>query len=175
MTTHPHTNSLAMADSHPPAISTLIKEGLVAGMIGAATIAIWFLVLDAIQGRPLYTPTVLSTALFQWGAELASPERLLVSFEMVVLYTWVHGLVFAVIGGVAAWLLSLAERIPDLGFGILLLFVVFEFGFLVASMVFAEPVLHALAWPAVLIGNLLAATAMGVYFWHRHPYLTIRP
>ena len=32
---------------------------------GAATIAIWFAVLDVVSGRPLYTPTVLGTALFR--------------------------------------------------------------------------------------------------------------
>jgi hypothetical protein len=36
-------------------------------------------------------------------------------------------------------------------------------------------VLRALAWPAVLLGNLLAAAAMVGYFWRRHPNLTIRP
>ena len=94
---------------------------------------------------------------------------------MVVLYTWVHGLVFCVIGGIAARLLSVAERRPNAGFGILLLFVVFEFGFLVLTLLFAEPVLHALTWLAILVGNLLAAAAMGAYFWRRHPDLQISP
>ncbi len=94
---------------------------------------------------------------------------------MVLLYTWVHALVFWVIGGIAARLLAVAERQPNAGFGILLLFVVFEFGFLVLTLLFAEPVLHALTWPAVLVGNLLAALAMGVYFWRRHPDLRIFP
>jgi len=57
----------------------------------------------------------------------------------------------------------LAEHNPNLGFGVLLLFVLFEGGFLSAAMLFAEPVLHALAWQSVLIGNLLAALAMGGY------------
>jgi hypothetical protein len=42
-------------------------------------------------------------------------------------------------------------------------------------MVFAEPVLHALAWPAVLVANMLAATAMGGYFWVRHRNLSVSP
>ena len=54
--------------------SRIYDEGIVAGLLGAATIAIWFLILDMIQGRPLYTPTVLGTALFRGGAGLASPE-----------------------------------------------------------------------------------------------------
>jgi hypothetical protein len=95
--------------------------------------------------------------------------------KLVVFYTWVHGLVFCVVGGLAAKLLSIAERDVNFGFGILLLFVIFEFGFVAAAMVFAEPILRTLAWPAVLVGNLLAATAMAVYFWRHHPKLMIAP
>jgi hypothetical protein len=150
-------------------------EGIVAGLLGAATVAIWFLALDVVVGRPLHTPTILGTALFRGGQGLESPETVPVSLEMVVLYTWVHALVFCVIGGVAARLLAVAERQPNAGFGILLLFVVLAFGFLVVALIFAEPILHALTWPAILGGDLLAAVAMGVYFWRRHPDLEIFP
>jgi hypothetical protein len=153
----------------------LSQEGLVAGLLGAATIALWFLLLDALRGRPLLTPSLLGTAIFGGGAGLDAPASLTVSMEMVVLYTWVHALVFAVVGGVAARLLAIAERRPHVGFGILLLFVVFEFGFLLAAMLFAEPVLRVLTWPAVLAGNLVAAVVMGAYLWRRHPGLTIWP
>jgi hypothetical protein len=150
-------------------------EGIIAGVLGAAVIAIWFLILDTAAGRPLHTPTILGTAIFRSGQGLASPETMPVSIEMVVLYTWVHALVFSVIGGIAAKLLAVAERQPNAGFGILLAFVAFEFGFLVVTLLFAEPVLRTLTWPAVLGGNLLAALAMGAYFWRRHPTLQIFP
>ncbi|MFQ5658675.1 MAG: hypothetical protein ACE5G5_14125 [Candidatus Methylomirabilales bacterium] len=156
-------------------ISMVYQEGIIAGVIGAGTVALWVLVVDTLAGRPLYTPTVLGTALFQGTAGLGTPGPPPVSWEMVMMYTWVHGLVFCVIGGLAARLLAMAEKDPNLGFGILLLFVVFEYGFIAAAMLFAEPILHTLAWEAILIGNLLAAAAMGGYFRHRHPYLTIRP
>ncbi len=165
----------AMTGSRSPAISRTYEEGLVAGLIGAATVAAWFLVLDTIEGRPLYTPTVLGTALFYHGAGLSAPQTIEVSLERALMFTWVHVLAFAVIGGVAAWLLELAGRDPNYGFGILLLFVIFMFGFLAAAMIFAEPVLHALAWPAILVGNVLAAAAMAAYFWRRHPDLRIFP
>ena len=35
----------------------------------------------------------------------------------------------------------------------LLLFVILEVGFVATALVFAEPVLHELAWPAVLVGT----------------------
>jgi hypothetical protein len=155
--------------------SKIYEEGIVAGLIGAATIAIWFLILDTVAGRPLYTPTVLGTALFRGGSGLTAPESLRPSFELVLWFSWVHVLVFVVIGGAAAGLLRLAERDPNFGFGILFFLVVFMFGFIGGSLVFAEEVFHALAWPTILIGNLLAAGAMAWYFWRRHPHLTIWP
>ena len=72
----------------------IYQEGLVAGLIGAATVALWFLILDTVNGRPLSTPTLLGTALFRRGAALAAPETLPVSLEMVAMFTWVHALVF---------------------------------------------------------------------------------
>jgi hypothetical protein len=156
-------------------VSRLYQEGMIAGVIGAATVALWFLLLDTVAGRPFYTPTVLGTALFQRGAGLASPETLPASMQMVWMFTWVHGLTFAALGGVASRLLGVAERNPSFGFGVLLLFVVFQFGFVAAAGLLATPVLHVLAWPGILAANLLAATAMSIYFWRRHPSLVVKP
>jgi len=165
----------AMRDQHSSGASRLYLEGIVAGVIGAATIAIWFLILDTIYTRALYTPTVLGTALFRHGEGLASPENLPISLEMTWLYTWVHGLAFCVIGVIASRLLVLAEHNPNVGFGILLFFVLFEFGFVAIATVFSETVLLALTWPSILVGNLLAAASMAAYFWHRHAKLTVSP
>ncbi len=166
------TGATASASPEPRTVS-LYQEGMIAGLIGAATVALWFLLVDAAAGRPLYTPTVLGSALFRRGA--APLAEVLPDLEMVGMFTWVHGLVFLAIGGVVAWLLAYVERHPSAGFGILMLFVFFEFGFVAAAMVFAEPVLHALAWPAVLVANMLAAAAMGGYFWVRHRNLSVSP
>jgi hypothetical protein len=159
-----------------PAIPDIHQQGIVAGVFGAATVALWFFLVDVVSGRPFfYTPNVLGTALFRGGAGLDQPQVLAVSFEMVLVYTWVHGLIFCAIGGLAAKLLALAERDVHAGFGVLLLFVIFEFGFVGGASIFAEPILHALAWPTVLVGNLLAAAVMTAYFWRWHPDLRIDP
>ena len=167
----------ARAESRIPDRAEPYLDGIVAGTIGAATIALWFLILDTIKGRPLYTPSVLGSVLFKPGVPLPSPESVPASFELVLVYTWVHWLVFCVIGGAASLLLGAAERRPDAGFGILLLFVIFEFGFLVGAMLFAEAILRAIAWQEILLGNLLAAAGMGAFLWHRHPQVMkiIRP
>ncbi len=169
------TTSAPSVTTSSPTISNIYVEGIVAGVIGAATIAVWFFILDIFSGRPFYTPTVLGTALFLHGIGLDQPQTLPISLEMVLLYTWVHGLAFCVIGGLAAKLLALAEGNLNVGFGILLFFVIFEFGFVATAFIFAEPILQVLAWPTVLVGNLLAAVAMATYFWRRHPNMIIRP
>ena len=164
---------VAGSDSSPAA--AVYAEGLLAGVVGATTIAAWFLILDSLRGQPFLTPTVLGTALFRGGAGLESPATLPVDFEMVLSFTWVHVLAFLLVGVAGARLLALAERDPNFGFGIVLLFVVFEFGFVIAGMFFAEDVLASLSWPAILVGNLLAAAAMAVYFRRHHPNLLINP
>jgi hypothetical protein len=69
----------------------------------------------------------------------------------------------------------MAERDPNIAFGVVLLFVFFESAYLAAAMFFAQPLLHAVAWPTVVVGNLLAAVAMAMVLWHRHPTLRIWP
>jgi hypothetical protein len=81
-------------------------------------------------------------------------------------------LVFVVLGGIAAHLLLSTGKNPNLVF-CLLLFVILEFGFVGTAFVFAEPVLEQLAWPAILLGNFLAAAAMACYFRLRQPNLTV--
>jgi len=151
------------------------QDGIIAGVLAAGAVALWFLIFDSARGRPLYTPSVLGTALFGRGTSLVSLEGTPVSLEMVLMFTWVHGLVFAALGGIAAWLLDVAERSPDVGFGILLLFVIFEACFTVAAYLIAAPIIQALTWPAVLVANLLAAAVMAGYLWWRHPSLQVEP
>jgi len=153
----------------------LLADGTIAGLIGAATIALWFLVVDTLRGRPLYTPSLLGTALFRGRDALTSPETHSISPLMVLLFTLAHGLAFVVIGQVAARLVRLAEKNANYGFGIILFLVFFLSGFFFVSMVFAAELLRALTWPAVLAGNLLAVAAMTVYIGRRHPGFRMLP
>jgi hypothetical protein len=165
----------AVLEQHSDRPIGVYTEGIVAGLTAAATIALWFLALDTIKGRPFYTPTVLGTALFRGGAGPGTSQLFTPNFEIVLGFTWVHALVFVLIGIAASRLLDMVEVNPNLGFGVVLLFVFFEFGFLLASMVLAEPILSALTWSEVVVGNLLAAAAMAIVFRRRHPRMVIQP
>jgi hypothetical protein len=103
------------------------------------------------------------------------PAPVAISLGVVGACTGICWLAFALIGSLASRLLSLAEHNPNLGFGVLLFFVLFAGGFLGGAMMFAEPVLHTFAWQSVFVGNLFAAIALGGYLGYRHPHMVIYP
>lgn len=138
-------------------------DGAVAGLIGAAIVAVWFLFMDAVTRLPLYTPTVLGEGLFLREQGLTSNAGEQVSLKLTLMYSGVHGLVFMVLGVIAAYLLLLPKRKLHFGITLLALFVVLELGFVSTAFVLAKPVLDELAWPIVLIGNFLAAAGMACY------------
>ena len=169
------TTTVSAPITRPYDSTRVYQDGIIAGVLGALAVALWFLIFDSARGRPFYTPSILGTALFGRGASLAPREATPISMDMVLMFTWVHGLVFAALGGIAAWLLAVAERSPHVGFGIVLLFVIFEACFTMAAYLLAAPILHALTWPAVVVANLLAAAVMACYLWWRHPALYVEP
>jgi len=169
------TTTISTPTVRPYDSTRVYQDGIVAGVLAAVAVALWFLIFDTIRGQPLYTPNLLGTALFGRGASLEPLEATPIAGNMVLMFTWVHGLAFAALGGIAARLLAVAERFPQLGFGIILLFVIFEACFTMAAYLIAAPVLHALTWPAVVIANLLAAAVMAAYLWWRHPALRVEP
>jgi hypothetical protein len=150
----------------------LYQEGIIAGVLAAGVVAIWFLIVDSLAGRPFYTPAVLGTALFGRGAGL---EQVTVTAGIVAMFTWVHGLAFATIGGVAARLLLVVERHPSVGFGIVLFFVFIQAGFTTAVALVAPAIFSVLGWASIFVANLLAAATMVAYLRHRHPHVNVRP
>ena len=57
-------------------------DGIIAGLIGAAIVAIWFLFMDTVTRLPLYTPTVLGEGLFLKEQGLDSNAGELVSLKL---------------------------------------------------------------------------------------------
>lgn len=147
----------------------IVREGVQAGLLGAAVVALWFLVIDMVVGRPLYTPAALGSAML-YGA--AAADAVLVSPATVLGYTVYHLAAFTFVGIIASALITQAVRFPPLFFGLILLFVVFEtFVILLVAMLGAW-LMQALAWWAILVGNILAAIAMGVFLRRQHPEIS---
>ncbi|NIQ57926.1 MAG: hypothetical protein GWN71_32480 [Gammaproteobacteria bacterium] len=147
----------------------VLTEGLVAGLIGFVVVALFFVVLNLAQGRsPFYTAALLGATLF-YGLE--DPADLVVWAGPVLAYNGVHLLVFLVLGVVAAWLASEAERGPQFWYLALSLFILLVFHMYGAVLWFADVLRGALPWWAVGGASLGAGIAMIAYLWRAHPRL----
>ncbi len=145
-----------------------LREGLVAGVIGAVAVAAWFFVVDLGMGRLLYTPGALGSALLM-GVD--SPEAVQVTAGTVLGYTGLHFAGFMVMGLVFAALVTRAEESPPLLMGMALLFVTFETLLLGLLAILAAWLLEVVPWWSIALSNLVAAAAMVVYLWQAHPAL----
>src|ERR671915_70229 len=148
----------------------LLHDGVIAGLIGAAVIAVWFFIVDTASGRPFFTPSTLGHGLLDvLGKQPARDDSMLIH---VLAYTVFHFTAFMVVGLAASLIVFLAQREPSILFGFLVLFVAFEVGFYgLVGLLHQATALREFAWYQVLIGNLLAAGAMGFYFWRTHKEL----
>lgn len=151
--------------------SATLREGVIVGLIGAAVVAGWFLVLDLVIGRLLFTPGALGSALFL-GA--GGPDEVRITAGTVLGYTFVHLAVFLLAGTIFAALVGQAEKQTAVLMGVMLFFVA-TLTFAVGAMaILASWVLAELTWWGIAMGNLLAAAAMAAFLWMRHPRLARR-
>jgi hypothetical protein len=164
--------------NHRPLVQTLggrwtavFREGAVAGLLGGAVVAVWFLVYDMVSGRPLRTPALLGAAMFEG---LRDPRALDVRLDVVLGYTVLHFAVFAAFGLLVSVLFTAAEREPRVLLGLFILFWCFELFFLGFVLVLEEALVGALLWWNIATANLLAALSMLVYFFLRHRSLGAR-
>ena len=78
------------AAAAPRSVTTqVLEDGFFAGVIGAGLVAAWYLVLDLLGQRPLYTPSMLGAVLFRGATDPtiryavpgATAERLVYALE----------------------------------------------------------------------------------------------
>jgi len=149
-------------------VKRVTRDGFVAGLIGAGGVALWFLIVDTIGGHPFYTPSLLGSALF-WG--LRDPALVKITYATVIGYSMIHVLAFWLVGTIAASLAIMVDNFPSTLFLIVVFFVIFEVGFYLLLFIVAQPLLGALAFSNVAVGNALAAGGMGYYLWKIHPHI----
>jgi hypothetical protein len=145
----------------------ITENGVLAGTIGASTVAVWFLILDLLtRGLPFYTPSLLGSILF---ARLTPDEVTGLNGAAIFAYTGLHGILFLCAGAALAWMFSQFERNPQVGLVLLLLFVTFE-AILWGVGVSMIPALAGAvgAW-AILVANVTSAAAMFAFLLRRHP------
>ena len=143
-------------------------KGLVTGLIGAGVVALWFLVLDILRGRPFYTPAALGSLVFL-GA--TTPAGVQVGVAVIAAYTLLHLALFAAVGIALEWSAGRIERVPGMWLMALLVFIILEGLFIGTASSLSDWVLGNLGHWAIGIANLVAVAAMGSWVWASHPLL----
>ncbi len=142
-----------------------LKEAVSVGLLGGATVALWFFVVDLVSGAPLRTPGILGSAVF---LGISTPAEAVINTRTVGLFSLLHGAVFFLVGIGATILVRAADRTPSVLALIIQLTVVLQALFVGGVAIIAQSLLGAIAWWAVLGGNLLASLLMGslLLYWH---------
>lgn len=147
---------------------TLVRDGVVAGTIGATAVAVWFLGIDMVYAHAFATPAALGRGLLR----VFGPPGMEGTATFVIAYTIFHYLAFIGAGLLISVIVYWAQSAPTVLAGAMMLFVAFEIGFYGLSSALQEsPFLGALGWAQVATGNLIAALVMGTYMWRTHPEL----
>ena len=139
--------------------AAFLRQGAFAGLFGAALLAAWFLYIDVLRGEPLFTPTLLASALLGWGV----PPESHASLGLALLYTLVHGVVFVGIGVGTAYLVHRHAIVRHRGLLILLVFAVLCLGFFAFAANVSALGPETIAIRDALVGNAIAALAIGAY------------
>lgn len=143
-----------------------VREGIIAGVLGATAVAVWFLAVDLMAGRPFFTPALLGRGLIG----ILGPGHVDTTLTVVAFYTVFHYVAFAVMGIVVTAIIHLSARHPPVLGGFFMLFVAFESGFYGLTYVLSlRTPLHDIAWYQIGMANLLASSLMLGFLWRRHP------
>lgn len=134
----------------------VLVHGVTAGLLAATALVLWFLVIDLIAGRTLYTPAFLAGALL-------GIEQVEIGFALVVGYTLLHYAFFLGFGAAIAWMLNKVGAMASLLLGLVLGVLLFDLMFYTSVLVTGVNVVQALGWPNVLAGNVLAGIALMGY------------
>jgi hypothetical protein len=133
-----------------------VAHGVIAGAVAATVLALWFLVIDAVQGAPLHTPAFLASVLF-------GLERVDFGIGLIAAYTALHYAVFLIVGATAGWLFDRTGTPPLLLVGLVIGILLFDLMFYVGTAVTGIQIVRALGWPEVLAGSLLAGMSLVLY------------
>ena len=144
------------------------REGVITGFIGATAIAVWFLIVDTIGGRPFYTPIFLGKGVVSVLGKNMMGDT---AFTQVLGYTVFHYAAFFIVGIVLTVIVHQAERTPGILAGLLVAFVMMTLGFYMIAAAFSQSALGSMSWVQIFIANLLASSLMLWYLWRKHPKL----
>jgi hypothetical protein len=144
----------------------LIFDSIYSGAVGGTAVALFFLVVDLLDGRPLFTPLMMGNAIL-YGAAVGDVAE--VKFDPIAYFSLAHMAAFVGLGAAVTWLVhevELHSKHPVLV--LFLLFVVIEVAFSLVAPLAIPGVIRELGIARVITANLLAAGSMAIYFVLRH-------
>lgn len=145
------------------------REGVVTGLIGAAIVAIFYLVFDlVVRGQALLTPSILGQVLV---LRESTPIVDAPVMSAVAIYTVAHLIAFTAFGLFLTGMVRRSESSTLARYGVVQLLVAFVVFFYGVLSVASEITRGMFPLWSVLAANFLAAGAMGYYLWRRHPLL----
>jgi hypothetical protein len=147
---------------------SVVREGVIVGLLGAVIDAAWLLLYDVAAAQPLHTPSALGRVFF---AGDVNPGARDISPEAILGFTVIHLVTFLVGGIGLTGIVHVVNRNPAFRMGLWIGLVV-AFGYLVGlTYMLTTSTAERVSFWSVAGGNLLAIVAMGWYLWRRHPRL----
>lgn len=140
-----------------------LTEGLIAGFIGYAVVAIFFALVNGLAGNsPFHTAFALGRAV---GAGWPGPGE---AAGIVLAANGVHLLVSVLVGLAAAWLVMEVELHHGLWFAGVLAFAGGLLAAVIVAGIVGVEITAVITWPEAAVASLLYAVGVGGYLWHRH-------
>jgi hypothetical protein len=141
-------------------------DGILVGLVAAISSTLILLLAGAVNGRGLH---MLADA---GMAGLPSTVRAVTGVSAASSYLLSHTLIYLLAGIVAVVLAGLADRIPPLVAGLILLIIIIEFGFLVFTTESqAGGRIDAVTWRSLLIAHALGDVVFALGIVRVHPSL----
>jgi hypothetical protein len=151
--------------------SRTIRQGLIVGLIGYASVAALYAAFDFLAARgALYTVDLLGKSVFgglRDPAVLGLPMQL--DTTVIVWYSGLHLLISLIIGLIVTGLVEQAERQPSQA--PLVLFTIMA-GFVVTIIavgLLTAPIRPLLPWWSIVVANTIAVLLAGGYLLHKRP------
>jgi hypothetical protein len=146
-----------------------IWQGIIAGLIGYASVALLVGVMDVFQGRSFFfTAALLGEAVFHG---LRDPAQLVVWPGPVFAYNGLHLVTFLAFGMIAAWLAYLSERGSQYWYLAVVLYLLVLAHLFAAVMLLTEELRGVIPEYEIWIPSIVAGTAIAVYLLRVHPAL----
>ena len=138
------------------------------GALGGSAVALFFVVVDLLDGQPLFTPSLMGSVLFKG---VAAEDVVKVKLDAVAYFTLAHMFAFAVLGAAVTLLVhevELHSRHPAVV--LVVVFGIIEAGFLTVASSAMPGVVARVGIVPIGIANLLAAGSIAAFLvWSHQP------